>query len=213
MSLSGSTHDVAILISKDVCMAIESLTTLDLPMVVDSIGIYEFKGPYYTLTMTDWFLQALSVIPRGSWGDVARCFTMIRWSMVLIWVVPTADCKKLKESRLEVYASQTTSYPPPPPPLSSSKQVLAGLAQILRQNAGTSQVARTEIPYEKFRKMGPPKFTDYATALKRAFRSEQTLKDLHAEAQRKRPFQAQHHQQQQPKRSFTGPPRPPGQGQ
>ncbi|KZV32214.1 hypothetical protein F511_22480, partial [Dorcoceras hygrometricum] len=31
---------------------------------------------------------------------------------------------------------------------------------------------------------------DYATALKRAFRSEQTLKDLHAEAQRKRPFQA-----------------------
>ncbi|KZT76680.1 protein LUTEIN DEFICIENT 5, chloroplastic [Dorcoceras hygrometricum] len=29
--------------------------------------------------MTDWFLQALSVIPRGSWGDVARRFTMIRW--------------------------------------------------------------------------------------------------------------------------------------
>ncbi|KZV16671.1 aldose 1-epimerase-like [Dorcoceras hygrometricum] len=45
-------------------------------MVVDSIGIYELKGPYYTLTMTDWFLQALSVIPRGSWDDVARRFTM-----------------------------------------------------------------------------------------------------------------------------------------
>ncbi|KZV17628.1 hypothetical protein F511_27164 [Dorcoceras hygrometricum] len=26
--------------------------------------------------MTNWFLQALSVIPRGSWGDVARRFTM-----------------------------------------------------------------------------------------------------------------------------------------
>ncbi|KZV34462.1 guanosine nucleotide diphosphate dissociation inhibitor 2-like [Dorcoceras hygrometricum] len=61
---------------QDVCMAIESLTTLDLPMVVDLIGIYEMKGPYYTLTMTDWFLQALSVIPRGSWGYVARRFTM-----------------------------------------------------------------------------------------------------------------------------------------
>ncbi|KZV57272.1 hypothetical protein F511_33063 [Dorcoceras hygrometricum] len=61
---------------QDVCMAIESLMTLDLPMVVDSIGIYELKGPYYTLTMTDWFLQVLSVIPRGSWGDVARRFTM-----------------------------------------------------------------------------------------------------------------------------------------
>ncbi|KZV52481.1 eukaryotic translation initiation factor 4G-like [Dorcoceras hygrometricum] len=38
-------------------------------------------GPYCTLTMTDWFFQALSVIPRGSWGDVARRFTMIRWHM------------------------------------------------------------------------------------------------------------------------------------
>ncbi|KZV42683.1 hypothetical protein F511_15890 [Dorcoceras hygrometricum] len=64
---------------QDVCMAIESLTTLDLPMVVDSIRIYELKGPYYTLTMIDWFLQALSVIPRGSWGVVARRFTMVRW--------------------------------------------------------------------------------------------------------------------------------------
>ncbi|KZV14442.1 hypothetical protein F511_43057 [Dorcoceras hygrometricum] len=48
-------------------------------MVVDLIGIFELKGPYCTLTMIDWFLQALSVIPRGSWGDVARFFTMIRW--------------------------------------------------------------------------------------------------------------------------------------
>ncbi|KZV52499.1 vacuolar iron transporter 1 [Dorcoceras hygrometricum] len=29
--------------------------------------------------MINWFLQALSVIPRGSWGDVSRRFTMIRW--------------------------------------------------------------------------------------------------------------------------------------
>ncbi|KZV26583.1 hypothetical protein F511_07548 [Dorcoceras hygrometricum] len=43
-------------------------------MVVDLIGIYVLKGPYCTLTMTKWFLQALSVIPRGSWGDVARHF-------------------------------------------------------------------------------------------------------------------------------------------
>ncbi|KZV06894.1 helicase domain-containing family protein [Dorcoceras hygrometricum] len=41
-------------------------------MVVDLIGIYGLKGPYCTLTTTNWFLQALSVIPRGSWGDVAR---------------------------------------------------------------------------------------------------------------------------------------------
>ncbi|KZV31224.1 hypothetical protein F511_09418 [Dorcoceras hygrometricum] len=64
---------------QDVCIVIGSLATLDLSMVVDLIGIYVLKGPYCTLTTTNWFLQALSVIPRGSWGDVARRFTMIRW--------------------------------------------------------------------------------------------------------------------------------------
>ncbi|KZV17526.1 hypothetical protein F511_37452 [Dorcoceras hygrometricum] len=49
-------------------------------MVVDLIGIYGLKGPYCTLITTDWFLQALSVIPRGSWCDVSRRFTMIRWA-------------------------------------------------------------------------------------------------------------------------------------
>ncbi|KZV34161.1 sphingoid long-chain bases kinase 2, mitochondrial [Dorcoceras hygrometricum] len=66
---------------QDVCIAIGSIATLDLPMVVDLIGIYGLKGPYCTLTMIDWFLQALSVIPRGSWGDFARRFTMISWAV------------------------------------------------------------------------------------------------------------------------------------
>ncbi|KZV47845.1 mediator of RNA polymerase II transcription subunit 23 [Dorcoceras hygrometricum] len=65
---------------QDVCIVIGSLATLDLPMIVDLIVIYGLKGPYCTLTTIDWFLQALSVIPRGSWGDVARRFTMIRWA-------------------------------------------------------------------------------------------------------------------------------------
>ncbi|KZV50602.1 plasma membrane ATPase 1-like [Dorcoceras hygrometricum] len=57
---------------QDVCIAIGSIATLDLPMVVDLIEIYGLKGPYYTLTTANWFLLALSLIPRGSWGDVAR---------------------------------------------------------------------------------------------------------------------------------------------
>ncbi|KZV54381.1 hypothetical protein F511_24431 [Dorcoceras hygrometricum] len=69
---------------QDVCIAIGSIATLYLPMVVDLIGIYGLKGPYCTLTTTNWFLQALSVIPRGSWGDVARRFTMIRWAEHII---------------------------------------------------------------------------------------------------------------------------------
>ncbi|KZV40166.1 hypothetical protein F511_29710 [Dorcoceras hygrometricum] len=73
------THTMSLFDLRDVCMVIGSLATLDLPMVVDLIGIFVLKGPYCTLTMTNWFLQALSVIPRGSWGDVARRFTMIRW--------------------------------------------------------------------------------------------------------------------------------------
>ncbi|KZT75629.1 hypothetical protein F511_47345 [Dorcoceras hygrometricum] len=67
-------------------------------MVVDLIGIFVLKGPYCTLTMIDWFLQALSVIPKGSWGDVARRFTMIRWVSPKMWFrsrkccEPTACC-------------------------------------------------------------------------------------------------------------------------
>ncbi|KZV52393.1 hypothetical protein F511_33356 [Dorcoceras hygrometricum] len=37
----------------------------------------------------DWFLQALSVIPRGSWGDVARRFTMIRWAVLAASLLST----------------------------------------------------------------------------------------------------------------------------
>ncbi|KZV40155.1 hypothetical protein F511_33655 [Dorcoceras hygrometricum] len=59
-------------------------------MVVDLIGIYGLKGPYCTLTTTDWFLQALSVIPRGSWGDVARRFTMIRWAVLVDSRLPSS---------------------------------------------------------------------------------------------------------------------------
>ncbi|KZV42808.1 pentatricopeptide repeat-containing protein mitochondrial-like [Dorcoceras hygrometricum] len=85
---------------QDVCIVIGSLATLDLPMVVDLIGIYVLKGPYCTLTMTNWFLQALSVIHRGSWGDVARRFTMIRWASGV------KNCFHIIIS---------TAVPPPPP--------------------------------------------------------------------------------------------------
>ncbi|KZV58516.1 hypothetical protein F511_26463 [Dorcoceras hygrometricum] len=63
---------------QDVCIAIGSLATLDLPMVVDLIGICVLKGPYCTLTTTNWFLQALSVIPSRSWGDVASAGFLVK---------------------------------------------------------------------------------------------------------------------------------------
>ncbi|KZV31624.1 hypothetical protein F511_00428 [Dorcoceras hygrometricum] len=78
--------------------------------------------------------------------------------MVLLWIGPTADCKKLKESRLKVYASQTTSYPASTTTFELQREGSSWIAQILRQNARTSHKARTEMPYEKFRKMGPPEF-------------------------------------------------------
>ncbi|KZV52112.1 hypothetical protein F511_39563 [Dorcoceras hygrometricum] len=83
---------------QDVCIAIGSLATLDLPMVVDLIGIYGLKGPYRTLTTTNWFLQELSVIPRESWGDVARrsYHDSLGKSGIVItepqWLLPTASC-------------------------------------------------------------------------------------------------------------------------
>ncbi|KZV21265.1 hypothetical protein F511_23390 [Dorcoceras hygrometricum] len=40
----------------------------------------------YRTTLVRTFQVALSVIPRGSWGDVARCFTMIRW-LLITWLI------------------------------------------------------------------------------------------------------------------------------
>ncbi|KZV45675.1 DNA-directed RNA polymerase V subunit 1 [Dorcoceras hygrometricum] len=91
---------------QDVCIAIGSLATLDLPMVVDLIGVYGLKGPYSTLTTTDWFLQALSVIPRGSWGDVARRFTMIRWHSRLPPHSPSAAAAARRRSSPEFRSGQ-----------------------------------------------------------------------------------------------------------
>ncbi|KZV43754.1 TMV resistance protein N-like [Dorcoceras hygrometricum] len=64
----------------NVRIAIGSIATLDLPMVVDPIGIYGLKGPYCTLTTTNWFLQALSVIPRDHGAMLLDALTMIRWA-------------------------------------------------------------------------------------------------------------------------------------
>ncbi|KZV36817.1 hypothetical protein F511_22852 [Dorcoceras hygrometricum] len=43
---------------QDICIAIGSIATLDLPMVVDLIGIYGLKGPYCTLTTTNCNIAA-----------------------------------------------------------------------------------------------------------------------------------------------------------
>ncbi|XP_073133707.1 uncharacterized protein [Henckelia pumila] len=55
--------------------------------------------------------------------------------------------------------------------------------------------------------------SDYASALRRALRSEQTLRDISAEAHGKRPFPHQGHSQQQQhgKKPYHGPPRQQGQ--
>ncbi|KZV41467.1 hypothetical protein F511_26748 [Dorcoceras hygrometricum] len=89
---------------QDVCIAIGSIATLDLPMVVDLIGIYGLKGPYCTLTTTNWFFQALSVIPRGSWGDVAR----------RSYHDPLGRLKLTLT--LEANSRPSSPYTPPPPP-------------------------------------------------------------------------------------------------
>ncbi|KZV24122.1 hypothetical protein F511_20109 [Dorcoceras hygrometricum] len=105
---------------QDVCIVIGSLATLDLPMVVDLIGIYVLKGPYYTLTTTNWFLQALSVIPRGSWGDVARRFTMIRWANRFDQIVDRSydETTVIGMNRMFIYWTRPAQVqrPPPPPP-------------------------------------------------------------------------------------------------
>ncbi|KZV31413.1 hypothetical protein F511_05517 [Dorcoceras hygrometricum] len=131
---------------QDVCIVIGSLATLDLPMVVDLIGIYVLKGPYCTLTTTNWFLQALSVIPRGSWGDVARRFTMIRWASPKLrfrshnGCGPTASCipEPLRVTQEDL----------PPPTVKRQIPCEFGWSQAPRRQQGSSgnQAGQTGTP-------------------------------------------------------------------
>ncbi|KZV15535.1 hypothetical protein F511_02696 [Dorcoceras hygrometricum] len=87
-------------------------------MVVNLIGIYVLKGPYCTLTTTNWFLQALSVIPRGSWGDVARRFTLIRWASPKLGFRSHNGCEPTASCIPEPLRVTQPPYlaPPPSPP-------------------------------------------------------------------------------------------------
>ncbi|KZV38289.1 hypothetical protein F511_22250 [Dorcoceras hygrometricum] len=64
-----------------------------------------------TLTTTNWFFQALSVIPRGSWGDVVRRFTMIRWespsAITARWFLDTTN-QSISTPMIALYLSGTT---------------------------------------------------------------------------------------------------------
>ncbi|KZV18069.1 Methylmalonate-semialdehyde dehydrogenase [Dorcoceras hygrometricum] len=109
---------------QDVCIVIGSLATLDLPMVIDLIGIYVLKGPYCMLTTTNWFLQALSVIPRGSWGDVARRFTM-SWSRARTQFTLTTLAPKIGRP-----LPLPTSRRCRPPPSAAADDFVIGLVSI-----------------------------------------------------------------------------------
>ncbi|KZV06685.1 DNA-directed RNA polymerase V subunit 1 [Dorcoceras hygrometricum] len=94
-------------------------------MVVDLIGIYGLKGPYSTLTTTDWFLQALSVIPRGSWGDVARRFTMIRWAVDRSDLIGDRSYDEVAAMDIVIWTWARWAGPSPLPPLPSSPSAAA----------------------------------------------------------------------------------------
>ncbi|KZV44236.1 pentatricopeptide repeat-containing protein-like [Dorcoceras hygrometricum] len=57
------THAMSLFDLRDVCMVIGSLATLDLPMVVDLIGIYVLKGPYYNNTTLQTLDIAAPLLP------------------------------------------------------------------------------------------------------------------------------------------------------
>ncbi|KZV28159.1 hypothetical protein F511_10173 [Dorcoceras hygrometricum] len=49
------------------------------PMALCDVVLVIALLPAFSAFCSDFSRDALSVIPTGSWGDVARRFTMIRW--------------------------------------------------------------------------------------------------------------------------------------
>ncbi|KZV49956.1 hypothetical protein F511_04264 [Dorcoceras hygrometricum] len=131
---------------QDVCIAMGSLATLDLPMVVDLIGIYGLKGPYSMLTTTDWFLQALSVIPRGSWGDVARRFTMIRWVVDRSDLIGDRSYDEVAAIDIVIWTRARWTGPSPimTPYERDNEDMLAGMTRILERQSERSGKSHEE---------------------------------------------------------------------
>ncbi|KZV19145.1 hypothetical protein F511_39538 [Dorcoceras hygrometricum] len=138
---------------QDVCIAIGSLATLDLPMVVDLIGIYGLKGPYCTLTTTNWFLQALSVIPRGSWRDVARRFTMIRWANQKLSAAPPLP-KSPPPTTTVVAAAPRRNLFRPTFLVQADEGTLLPVVDLIRRNLPPSTV-KCRFPRETGRSQAP----------------------------------------------------------
>ncbi|KZV23504.1 hypothetical protein F511_33959 [Dorcoceras hygrometricum] len=89
---------------QDECIAIGSLATLDLPMVVDLIVIYGLKGPY---------IDRSDLIGDRSYDEVTvmgmnRMF--IRWTRAR-WAGPSPSSSLLKAA-----AAAALRLAPPPPP-------------------------------------------------------------------------------------------------
>ncbi|KZV28575.1 hypothetical protein F511_38684 [Dorcoceras hygrometricum] len=87
-----------------------------------------FPIPRFIQSLCD-HLCALSVIPRGSWGDVARRFTMIRWALS---VIP-------RGSWGDVARRFTMIRWPPSPPLHLSRRRRRPCAAVRRRKTVSGQ--------------------------------------------------------------------------
>ncbi|KZV29292.1 hypothetical protein F511_30486 [Dorcoceras hygrometricum] len=100
---------------QDVCIAIGSIATLDLPMVVDLIGIYGLKGPYCTLTTTNSFYLVTLAMSLFDLQDVCIAIGSIA-TLDLPMVVDLIGIYGLK-GPYSWLPPLPSSHKPPPPPL------------------------------------------------------------------------------------------------
>ncbi|KZV26408.1 hypothetical protein F511_36188 [Dorcoceras hygrometricum] len=113
---------------QDVCIAIGSIATLDLPMVVDLIGIYGMKGPYRphngcgpTASCIPEPLSVTQVLDsRFPHGYSAQCFEHTKRYLGV-------RLPKKKAAAAAATVRRRCHRAPPPPPLFAGKSFPANL--------------------------------------------------------------------------------------
>ncbi|KZV21079.1 hypothetical protein F511_36540 [Dorcoceras hygrometricum] len=167
---------------QDVCIAIGSLATLDLPMVVDLIGIYGLKGPRFT--MIRWASPKLLFRRRNGCGPTASCIPEpLRVTQDLMNVLNEMvheyrkPSQAFEEIKSENNGLKNSSVEPITAQLGETDSLQTGLSKLKIEN-DSLRIKSCELSYENARlNHVMSSWTKYSVYLSKLHETQKPLND------------------------------------